>query len=539
MPAYTSEKLAYNNALNLKLIFANSAPDKSNTVGYVFIGKNLPYNDEENPDLIQDTGFDERELWDNMFAAKRITENNVELVIPRLAYSNTGNVMYRQYDDTIELSELLSANAQQNLLPMYVINSEGNVYKCLSNNNGAISQQEPVGDYLTNDSGNIFVLEDGYIWKYMYSVSATNSFQTTNWIPAPVSVKNQGYNSSSNVCIDGEITTIHVTNSGSGYFNSNIKVQTFSSSCTVLTITGNTNLANIVFGMGIEGAGILGDVFITSINVESKQITLSSDTYSSGGGSSNSYNVFTRVSVVGDGQGIENSDSLICKPILNGNTIEKIEVVEDGKNYNFANVIIYGTGSGASARAIIAPKFGHGFNSAKELGAKNVMISMNIGEASDASDGNLISQYTSFRQYGILINPHKYGETTSVSRSKANSVISQTFNITLDPGPAYDLNEFVYQGVSPIDSIFSGYVNSRSTSTIRLTNVKGKPSKTALLKSASVPTGRQVSGGSQNTVPWQPAEFEPYTGDIIHAENITAIERQKGQVENLKMIIKF
>lgn len=540
MPSYTSQKISYNNALNLKLIFANSATDRSNTVGYVFIGKNLQYEDENNPDLIMDTGFTEREVWDNMFAAKKITENNVELVVPRFTYSNTQNVTYRQYDDTVELSELLTANASQNLMPMYVINSEGNVYKCLSNNSGAISLQEPLGDYSTNEYGNIFVLDDGYIWKYLYNVSVGNNFQTPEWIPAPTSVKNQGYNSSQSVCVDGEIITVQVTDGGSGYFHSQIKTLPFNSSCTVLTITGNTNLTNIVFGMGIEGVGIVDDTFITAVNVETKQVTISTKTFNVGGGAANTYNVFTRVVVVGDGVGLQNFDRVMCMPILSGNTIQKIQVTENGKNYNYANVLIYGTGTGATAKAIISPKFGHGFNSAKELGAKSVMISMNIGEASDSTDGGLISRATSYRQYGILLNPNKYGETGSVSRLKANSVISQTFNITLDPGPPYDLNEFVYQGVSPTNSIFSGYVNSREgTSVIKLTNVKGKPSKTALLKSASVPTGRQISGGSQNTVPWKPAEFEPYTGDIVHVENIEVIDRQNGQVENIKMIVKF
>lgn len=538
---FTSEKFAYNNALTLKLIFANSEIGQANSVGYFFIGNHLPYPTENTPEFavedIYDASFYDRKVWNNMFAAKKITENNVELVIPRLTYSNTQPTIYRQYDDRIELSELLTANASQNLKPMYVINSEGNVYKCLSNNNGSYSTTEPTGDYTVNESGNIFISEDGYLWKYMYKVYPENKFQTTEWIPVPITTSKQGYNASNTVCVDGEITTVQVLNSGSGYSSTLFRVDSFSPANRTLTInlstTPNLNLSNIVSGMAIEGPGIIGDVYIASINVVNKQIVLSANTYDYGGGTANTYNVYTRVVISGDGSGFDGSDSAICEPIIVDGSIERIDVIEDGINYNYANVSIFGTGTGANARAIISPKYGHGYNAAKELGSRNVMISMDFGESGDASEGNLISQFTTYRQYGILLNPHKYSESTSVSYQNANSVISQTYDVDLLTGPQYDLNEFVYQGVSPASSIFSGYVNARIDNTgLKLTNVKGKLSNTALLKSASVPTGRQISGG-------KPGEFEPYTGDILHVENVVKIERNEGQTENIKLIVKF
>jgi len=52
---------------------------------------------------------------------------------------------------------------------MYVMTSARNVYKCLSNNNSALSTVEPTGDY-TSSNGNI-ATSDGYIWKYMYNIT--------------------------------------------------------------------------------------------------------------------------------------------------------------------------------------------------------------------------------------------------------------------------------------------------------------------------------------------------------------------------------
>jgi len=537
--SYTSEKIAYNNALNLKLFFGNAV---ANSVGFVFIGNHLPYEDEENPDSIVSCEYSERRVWENMFAAKKITENNVELVIPKLLYSNTESFIYRQYDDTIELSELVSANAQQNLKPMYVINSEGNVYKCLSNNNGSFSLKEPTGDFSTNESGNIFISEDGYIWKYMYNVSDTNDFQTSNWIPVPTSTGQIGYNSSKTVSIDGEINTIHVTESGNGYVNSVVTVESFSAACTILTITANTfNSSNLYYGMGIQGKGIIGDVFITSINVESRQVTISNSSYTAAGGVGNNYSIVTRVVVDGDGRGFDGSDRMQAIPVLDplDGSVQQIIVTEDGRDYNYASVLIYGTGSNAAARAIVSPKYGHAYNPAKELNAKNVMISMDIGESGDASESNVISEFTSYRQYGLLLNPYKYGETSPVTYQKANNVVSQAFEIYLDSGPNFDIDEYVYQGI-PLNPSFIGYVNSRIGDTgLRLTRIKGKPSKSLLLKSAAVPTGRQITVGEVETDSWKYGYFQPYTGDIVRVENVEKIQRNEGQTENIKMIVKF
>ena len=34
-------------------------------------------------------------------------------------------------------------------------------------------------------------------------------------------------------------------------------------------------------------------------------------------------------------------------------------------------------------------------------------------------------------------------------------------------------------------------------------------------------------------------EFEPYTGDILYAENIQPTQRTEGQAENIRLVINF
>jgi hypothetical protein len=220
-------------------------------------------------------------------------------------------------------------------------------------------------------------------------------------------------------------------------------------------------------------------------------------------------------------------------PTLNANgSIRKITVTSYGKNYSRANVLIYGTGTGATARAVLPPKYGHGYNPAKQLGASNVMIAMRIGEI-DSTEGGVISSNTSFRQYGLLRDPYKYGTTTQANTATANSVVSQTTDITLISGTTYDRNEFVYQGSSVVNSTFSGYVHDYTTNIVRLTKTKGTISVGSPLKGVSSnPSGRTV-------VAYTDPEFQPYTGDILYAENIVKVERTDGQAENIKFVVRF
>lgn len=519
--AYSSKKLRFNNAEQFKEAFAET--DAS--VGYVYISKHLPWSNDSIASSITDTVANEKYIWDNMIAAKKIIGNDLEFVIPRVDW--IANVKYVQYDDTLTQETLLSANTTFNVYPMYVYNSERNVYKCLSNNLSANSTVEPLGSNL--GAKGIIQTADGYLWKYLYNIEASNKFIANNWLPAPSSISQLDYDGSANATIDGEITTVVVTSPGYGYYNSNINVSSFSTSCTTLTVDGSVDMANLIsLNMGISGNGITPTTYITAIDLVNRKINLAFATVGAGGGSGNTLTISTRVVISGDGSGA------LATPTLSSNTIQKITLTSYGENYSYANVNIYGTAVGgnvATARTIIGPKFGHGYNSAKELGGHNVMINLKIGDG-DTTEGNLISANTSFRQYGFLRNPHKYSLTAPVSYANSNSVVSLTTDLTLIAGTNYNINEFVFQGSSS-EPTFSGVVESFTGNVIKLTNVKGTVSIGSVLKSSNTnPTGRTVSGVTN-------PEFQRYTGDILYNENIIPINRSPGQAENIRFVVRF
>lgn len=536
MPSITTKKLGYNNAKLWRDALYNSG--NNDPVLYIFIGNHIPYANEASPDSIVDTVDSEKDIWDNMYAAKKLTANDIELVIPRVNWS--GNTKFRQYDDTITIDDLLSSNTEQNLKPMYIITSERNVYKCMSNNASANSTVEPTGDYTTSN-GNIGTA-DGYIWKYMYNVKPSNKFLTTDWVPAPISTNQLDYNVDNTGVVDGELTTIIVTSPGANYRQaSNVQVNGFVSGQTTLTlantakileiynVTALSNLAN----MSISGTGIATGTHISNVANSTGVLTLSTATIAAGGNTSN-VTVSTRVYIDGDGTGVIASATLSNTTpgvsSVNAN-VSKVTVTTIGTGYSKANVYIYGSGTGATARAIISPKYGHAYNPAKELGASNIMATSRIGEI-DSTEGGIISSNTSFRQYGLLANPHKYGDTSAVTYATANSVVSQTTDLTLIAGPNYNLNEPVYQGTTGSTAEFYGFLNAQTSNEVQISRVVGT------IKNG-LPLVGITSGTFRVVISKTNPEFQPYSGDILHAENITKTEREDGQAENIKLVVRF
>ena len=529
---YISRKFKTTAAKKFRDSFAKDTPKK---VGYVFLAKSTEYPDENVAQEIFDTVATEKETWDNMIAAKRIAAGDVEYVIPKYVW--TANTRYKQYDDMQTLDFLLSetVEGEVTIYPMYVMNSEGNVYKCLCNNISSLSTIEPKGTYTEND-GFISTQDvngtSSYLWKYLYNVKDSNKFFVDDWMPVPYTESNTSismeYDLGLNNLIDGGLNKIVMTNRGNNYVHTTVNVESFVIRANSIIVDEDIDLStsNIKVNMQLSGSGILQGTYITQIINESKTLILSTPTIDAGGGTvANAIQVLTRVEVVGDG-----TETIASVRLNNSNQVEKIDVINTGVGYTRANVIIHGSGTAAAARAVLPPKFGHGYNPAIELCANNVMIVQRIGEV-DASENGLIPTDTSFRQYGLLIDPYKYGENQQVSDTNANSVVSLTTDVTVLAGASYQLNEFVYQGTLS-NRTFEGYVVSQDATKIKLTNVFGTPEIGPLLTGANSAVVRPV-------ISVENPDLQPLTGDILYTRNVLKVDRSVGQAEEIRLVFQF
>ena len=139
---------------------------------YVFAGRSYPWpNDSSPPPANNSVSQYQQTVYDDLLFGKLIGNTDVQFMVPR--YNWTSNTVYAQYDQTDP-----SLYDKQ----FFVVTDQFNVYKCIFNNYGANSIVKPT---LTATSGN-FKTADGYIWKYMYTLSAEEKlrFLTSSFMHA-------------------------------------------------------------------------------------------------------------------------------------------------------------------------------------------------------------------------------------------------------------------------------------------------------------------------------------------------------------------
>lgn len=166
MPNLVTKQFKISNSKSFIEQFSSSSGNSL----YLFLAKpNIWQTESDTPSAPIDSPQEYFKTWDELISLKKISPVNIVNVIRRINW--TKNAIYEEYD-----------HLDYNLLEkdFFVLNRNLDVYKCISNNNGAESTIEPTGKSL-----NIFTTSDGYKWKYLYSISDSDKlkFLTDNWMP--------------------------------------------------------------------------------------------------------------------------------------------------------------------------------------------------------------------------------------------------------------------------------------------------------------------------------------------------------------------
>jgi hypothetical protein len=157
---------------------------------YIWMGKSTPWSNESAPTVPQDTVAFRRFEFSDMLALKKVAPNGATLVIPRNNW--TSGTVYTQYSQNGAVYNSVSYDQFEPLTavnPLFIFTDGNNIYKCLGNNSGATSSVKPTG----RSTGSI-TTGDGYIWKFMYSLTdlEIQNFLDTNWVPITEVVFNDG-----------------------------------------------------------------------------------------------------------------------------------------------------------------------------------------------------------------------------------------------------------------------------------------------------------------------------------------------------------
>jgi hypothetical protein len=212
---------------------------------YCFLSKVDPWSGGTPPDPTQDVSALKR-IMRNIFVVKNIKSSEISPVIKRINWED--NTVYDYYSDTIDLFATTPL-----VYNFYVKNKYDQVFKCLWNNNGSTSIDEPYFQPGSYDTNNIFTGSDGYKWKYIYTVdlAAKYNFMDSEWLPVPVKINPLNPISDSNISSGyGSIDVINVVDGGSGYNQSTapitLKITGDGTGATATAVTSGGAITNII-----------------------------------------------------------------------------------------------------------------------------------------------------------------------------------------------------------------------------------------------------------------------------------------------------
>ena len=434
----------------------------SGNVYYFAASRSIPWSDENNPDTAIDTTKAINEFKRNILFGKRIKPDAIISLVDRYFWQS--GAIFAQYDDN---DSLLYTK------PFYVLNSYNNVYKCLFNNNGGPSTTEP-----TLVQTNSFQTSDGYIWKYMYSVSSANNtkFSTSSFMPIE---PNTAVTSAAS---NGAIDVVIVTNPGSGYtgyISGSIKSVISNTifqveSPDILSVDSfyyNTSGFYITQG---TGEGQLTTVSNYIVNSAGHFVYTTAPLSSPALDVTSEFRIAPQISIYGDGTGAK----AFCIVNTASYSIDRITVLSNGSGYTYANVSIISNptyGHGATARGIIPPFGGHGADVATELGSKHIGMSVFF----NGGESNTISSEVSFRQAGIITAPKKYTTPAASLTFNSNTGVSNTYDTIAivnanDTFRGGDLVRYVVStGNTAVSGLANGqyyYVAASNSTTVQLSS---------------------------------------------------------------------
>lgn len=287
--------------------------------------------------------YNDIDIRNNILFMKKISPNDVSMVVKR--YDWKRGMLVDQWDDTKEM--------KSTTYPFYVVNSENRVYKCLNNNssyvpiNGDVekvsqsyteSMVEPTG---TGQSiGDIIKTDDGFLWKYMYTIPRVKQsrFVSSDFIPVQTALEESFYN-------NGSIERIDVLKGGEGY-SSSVALRAIVSAPEADYILEDGTIAKktqakitpVIDAQGSIASVIIDDAGSGYGNVP--QITIED---ASGNAS-------------GTGKYNGNTSAILQANILNGK-LDSVSIIDPGKGYSTKSstyLAISGDGHGASASPTVS-----------------------------------------------------------------------------------------------------------------------------------------------------------------------------------------
>ena len=474
------------------------------------------YATEDVPPLPLDNQREKRNLYDELIAAKRITDAFARTVIRRYNWDLVANPKYDMWKPDYSATPggggqvgKQGATGASSIADakFYVMNSAYEVFKCLyngedpSNSTGQNATEEPSvagGNY--NSSTGIYTETTGagYIWKYMYTIPTDDvlKFLSSDFMPI-VLPANASRTAVTGAAVAGAIDVVLIENAGSG----------LPASQTLYT--------------SIKGDGTGGKVkFVT-----------------------NGAGTITSAEIEARGSGYTYGNVLLG----NGNLFS---------DAGLSSAVTTGGSAVGALEVILPPQGGHGKDHEVELNGKRVMTNIRLTYSEGSGDFPVDND---FRRIGIIADPFNFGTTTfatadTLSGLKAIKITGATADYSVDETITQTVTGGTARGTVVSWTLDSGsttagvlkYIQTNDEHTdqgvVRAFESNGSNAISGEISTASgnVDTayGSALLGVTFSSGLATP-EVENNSGEVIYVENRRLITRAPDQIEDIKLVIEF
>ena len=491
MAAIITEKFRTHNAKQFIEDFSESG--QSN---YIFIGRSHAWTDDTSPPAPANSQSEEIGAYEDMIALKKVSSTDISHGLVR--YDWTSGTKYDEYRDNYSASNTTNVTGVSNFFDGrgYVITDEFKVYKCLKTGMSGGSTVASTVKPTSVDTANPQVTGDGYMWKFMYSVVASDviKFVTNDFIPVKSigaksavvgSGTNGGFGSTAtddgsaqwdveNSAVDGAIYHYVVTAAGSGYSN------------------GSSGSFTVDVAVEGDGSGAVATLTFASGSLSSVAFK---DTSSYGSG-------YKRASF----------------PTLNS-AISGISA-----------------GSGATIHAVISPINGHGADPIEELGGNYSIVNSRLEFGEGSGD---FPTDNDFRRIGLIKNPVQSSDGTISSASS----MTATNQLTVADASSISVDDLLTDAASESATTAKVRVVSKTGNvlkTLPVVNSGGEyvafANNDEVYRNGAGTKSADVTGSGVST---SHPEMTRFTGQILYVENRGAVSRAADQIEDIKLIIEM
>ena len=526
---------------------------------------------------VENTQFKQREFTRRCLFGNKLDETNIRYMFRQQSW--VSGTVYDSFDDTINMQ---NTNFYVTILDGDVGEASFKVFKCIRNNNGGQSTIRPSTANL--DIYFETTLEDGYVWKYMFEVPASEylTFATSSTLPY---VSDAGVINAS----QERLSDIKIVNTDFGIFadylvgdksETSLKpASTILNTVEIDSVPDNTYRISITAENPVRNtAGAYKNLYLRIVSTgEIFEILNSEIPNNVEDPALNKILVLfvkSETSILGR-VGLEaeivpiieiskpDADASGTRALAYGildytGTIVNVQFKEKGSGYKTAQanlklpIALEDRAENNNFRTIMSPSGGHGSNPILELFMSEIAVTTNFFK--DALRFTPTSN--TYTKVALVKNPTFYDGT---SPGTFDNRVVLTFNADVEA--SFSQGFYVSQ-VKNNGQIIEGRVHEVSydaattTTTVYLYDTVGPYSdKFQALTVAypeAVPPVEGFSGEITVRAEANAAEFEtfvinnvvteklqPYTGQVLHFVNFDPIERTEDRREKIKLVFDF